>query len=69
MSALTVLKVAEAALLAENEKPAYRGISEYCGRAQVPNHGVAQQVDLAVVLHPEVLFGNIYEKENYRRIL
>ena len=68
MNALTALKVAEAALLAENKKSAHRSVGEDCSGAQVPDHGVTHQVDLAVVLHPEVLRENVYENDKCRDV-
>jgi hypothetical protein len=52
---LTVFEITEAALLAKQEQPANRDIDEDAPCAEVPDYGVADQVDLLVVLDPEVL--------------
>ena len=54
-SALTVLEIAVATLSTQDQDAAHRRVREHCSRAEVPDQRVAEEVDLAVVLHPEVL--------------
>ena len=51
----TILEVTVATLGAQDQEPAHSGIRKNASRAQPPNEGVSDEVDLFVVLHPEVL--------------
>ena len=52
---LTILEVLEATLGAKYEKTADGSIEAYSGRAQPPDHGVTEQVNLAMISDPEIL--------------
>ena len=52
---LTAIEVTVATLSSENETAPNNSVSEDCSRAQPPYDGVTEQVDLAVILDPEIL--------------
>lgn len=53
---LTVVEVTVAALGTEDEESADSRVCEDSSSAEVPDHWVTEQIDLAVILDPKVLF-------------
>ncbi len=53
---LTVVKISVATFLAEDEETADEGVKTYGKSAGPPNHRVSDEVNLLVVLNPEVLY-------------
>lgn len=52
---LTVVEISVTPLGAKNEEAANRDIGGHRERAQIPNKRIADEVDLTMVFHPEVL--------------
>lgn len=59
MVRLTVIEITVATLGTKHEESSYGRVRKHCSGAKPPDDRVTQEVDLAVVLYPEVL-------ENYK---
>lgn len=53
---LTLVQVPVTSLSAQNQEPSHNDIGDDSGSARPPNHGVTDEVDLPVILDPEVLY-------------
>ena len=52
---LTAFKVAEATLRTKDEETTDGGVGKHSSGAEIPDQWVAQQVNLTVILDPEIL--------------
>ncbi len=52
---LTIFKVSIATLRAKDKDAPHCNVASDCGCTQPPNHRVANEIDLAMVLNPEIL--------------
>jgi len=52
---LTILKISVASLRAKNQEAPHGNVTGYCSRAQKPDQGVSEKIDLAIIFYPEIL--------------